>query len=148
MNNIKDYEEKKRILTYFSRESKGGVTKAGVTRLWTGWWKEDKKAIKDNDVLDDICKTVLELVIPTREMGRQKTLDYQKEELFKYKNRCYHELKDLAQGVGWDIQNQTSKKHPVYLGRYRIKGTRYIGTFDEIKDIIRNKKNGGNKNNE
>lgn len=143
MVKIKDYEEKKRILTYFSRESKGGITKSGVTRLWTGWWKEDVETIKDNEVLEDICNTVLEMVIPTRKMGRRATLDYQKEELFRYKDNCYKQLNDLANEVGWNIQNQTSKKHPVYLGRYRIKGTDYVGTFDEIKEIIMGKKNGG-----
>lgn len=143
MVKIKDYEEKKRILTYFSRESKGGITKAGVTRLWTGWWKEDVETIKDNEALEDICNTVLELVIPTRQMGRRATLDYQKEELFRYKDNCYKQLYDSANEVGWNIQNQTSKKHPTHLGRYRIKGTDYVGTFDEIKEIIMSKKNGG-----
>lgn len=143
MVKIKDYEEKKRILTYFSRESKGGTTKAYVTRLWIGWWKEDIEATKDNEVLENICNTVLEMVIPTRKMGRRATLDYQKEELFRYKDNCYKQLNDLANKVGWNVQNQTSKKRLIYLGRYRIKGTDYVGTFDEIKEIIMSKKNGG-----
>lgn len=148
MVKIKDYEEKKRILTYFSRESKGGVTKAGVTRLWIGWWKGDMEAIKNNEVLEDICNTVLELVTPTRKMGRRATLDYQKKELFRYKDSCYKQLNYLANEVGWNIQNQTSKKDQIHLGRYRIKETDYVGTFDEIKEIIMSKKNGGTQDDE
>lgn len=148
MIKIKDYEEKKRILTYFSRESKGGVTKAGVAKLWTGWWKEDKCNIKDDAILEDICKTVLELVMPTRKMSKKETMNYQKQELFIYKDKCYKQLNDLAHEVGWEIQNQTSKKHPIYLGRYKIKGTNYIGTYDEMKEIIKSKKNGGTQDDE
>lgn len=66
-----------------------------------------------------------------------------KKELFRYKDSCYKQLNYLANEVGWNIQNQTSNKHPVHLGRYRIKGTDYVGTFDEIKEIIMRKKNGG-----
>lgn len=108
-----------------------------------------------NCILSDVKEFLEEQ--HNKKRSRKFNSDYFKEEMFKLRDKHYEELVILLKAKKLDkkyyVANKTSHKHPCQLGKYAIyrKGssnkekTPYFGTYDDVKDIIENLSEKGQK---
>ena len=138
MKQINDYGEKIRIVAYFTRSNKGCVTGDRIKKVWCQWWKSDFDCsdTESDELINDICKRVVDIQIPTRKMSRRQTLDYLKNILNDYRYEQYKIFSAKAKRLGIKIHNKTIKDRSVSLGRYKIFENDYFGTYDEVNNIL------------
>lgn len=135
----KDFSDKGRPLTMYDHKLVLSKTKARE-KVRAGENYQDYKEY--DDFLAEICEWLKGQFDTTD--GRKTHASLLKEQLLKHRSICDQNIRKRLKNSGlraegYKLQNQTSKKHPLLLGRYLIIGTEGCikqGSYEEIMNYI------------
>lgn len=153
MINIKDIEEKKRIIAYFICRQKNGIGLEHIFRLWTQQWSNDfvgESCEEYNTLLNEIYDWMCEKY--DNNVGRRANADMFKDMIFTYREQCRQNFyktfnNSKLKENGYSVIKQFSKRHPLILSNYCIfhknrngqKKCVFSGSYENAMDFITKK---------